>query len=163
MLLSGRIWFIAMALTVTVFVQFAAIPAQAHVGHVLGHARGIEKATPAGALHSVSASAHRTNDIVSRDLAAKSAAPTDAAQADYLSAGPSSLVSDRQLLSKSIDPSGCATGCCSDCMACFVFTFNEAPHDLAPVKRSIRIRLASLLPAPGIKPEALRKPPRDFV
>lgn len=155
MFMTRRIWCIISAATVMLAVQFAAVAAEAHAGH----ARGLESMhMHHGSIHAVAVNAQRGHDI-----APKSEATVSAENVQHVSVDRLSTASAPELLSKIVDPSGCATGCCSDCMACFGFAFGESPQDLSPAKRSVRMRLPNLLASSEIKPEALRKPPRNVV
>lgn len=164
MILSGQLLRILSAATIWVAVLFVPAVAEAHVGHVYGHsrsveARGVSIATiHTVAIHTVVAKTERAHEAVPK------AAPAPVAGQIQRVSGPKLfLTASRDLPETIADPDGCVNGCCGDGMICCGAAFSAGPPDLAPAARSIRIRLASPMHVRGIDPDALRKPPRDFV
>lgn len=149
------------AATIWVAVLFVPAVAQAHVGHVYGHSRSVEtKAAPRAAIHTVAVHAVAKTGRM-QQVAAK---PTHVAEQIQGVSGPKLFLdASRDLLTTATDPDGYVNGCCGDGMICSGAAFSAGIPDLAPVARSMRVQLPSPVYAHGIDPDALRKPPRNFV
>lgn len=161
MTLSGQLLRILSTATIWVAVLFVPAVAEAHVGHVYGHSRSAEtKAAPRAAIHTVAV--HAAVAKTGRTHVAAKPAPI-AEQIQGVSGPKLFLAASRDRLTTAANPDGYVNGCCGDGMICSGAAFSAGIPDLAPVARSMRVQLPSPVYAHGIDPDALRKPPRDFV
>lgn len=157
MTLSGQLLRFLSIATVWVAVLFVPAIAEAHAGH----AHGIQhQAHHSVSIHAAAVQAIAAENFAVSEVSRNASLAVASRDAQFIG---QIFTESKNLLKSASDSHGCVKGCCSDCMICCSVVFTSGSPDLTPVMRSIRVRLVNLLRVRGIEPDALRKPPRNFV